>query len=282
MDYEGPDGTDPMALYLWRISQKPLLTRDQERALAQKKEAGDMSAKHQLVERNLRMVIPIAKRYRELGLDLWDLIQEGNAGLMRAIEKFDWRRGNKVSTYATPWIRQTIRLALADQSRAIRIPAHMAVPIGQVRRTTEDLEYQLGRPPTVKEVATKLKMPFSKVDGIMVITQRPYSLQQSLGPQGEGSMLGEVVADESAVDPVREIEIKQRDEALELALGQLSAKERKILELRLGLNGEEPRTFQKVGEEFGFTRERARQYEGNGLKKIRESEDAEGLKAFLS
>ena len=264
---EDPGSSDSLALYLAEISRVPLLTAAQEVALAKRLERGDMAAKRQMVEANLRLVVSIAKRYRGQGLPFLDLIQEGTLGLVRAVEKFDHRRGFKFSTYATWWIRQAVARALADKARAIRMPVHVVEKLNRILRVERDLRAALGRDPGDAEIAKVLGLSVGEVELIRRMAQPPVSLERPVG-EGEESELGDLLEDESVRRPEDAVEVVLRTETLARALSSLTERERRVLELRFGLNGERPRTLDEVGQAFALTRERIRQIESQSLRKL--------------
>jgi len=275
----GTSTSDPVRLYLKQIGKRPLLTAAQEVGLAKRIEHHDMEAKAQMIEANLRLVVSIAKHYTWSSLSLLDLIQEGNLGLIRAVEKFDYRRGYKFSTYATWWIRQAISRATANQSRTIRIPVHVVEQINRLVRVQRDLERELGREPTPEEIAAELEVSPAKVREILKISQEPVSLEHPIGEEGD-SQLGDLIADQEAVEPPEAVGEILCVEELDKVLAALSARERKVLELRYGLWDQHPRTLEDTGERFGLTRERIRQIEAIALAKLRYS-DCEHLLDFL-
>ncbi len=259
--------TDALQLFLKDIGRVPLLTAPQEVDLAKRIESGDQTAKTQMVEANLRLVVSIAKGYRGRGLPFLDLIQEGTLGLVRAVEKFDWRRGFKFSTYATWWIRQAVTRALADKGRTIRIPVHVVEKLNQISRAERSLVGQLGREPTADEIGAVAGLPASEVEDILRIAQPIVSLEKPVG-EDEESEFGRFLADETSIAPEVAAEQALRDEALRDVLDQLSYRERRVLELRYGLGGEKPRTLDELGRMFNVTRERIRQVEHQSLQKL--------------
>ncbi|MCU0308334.1 MAG: sigma-70 family RNA polymerase sigma factor [Thermoleophilia bacterium] len=259
--------TDALQLFLKDIGRVPLLTAAQEVELAKRIESGDQTAKTQMVEANLRLVVSIAKGYRGRGLPFLDLIQEGTLGLVRAVEKFDWRRGFKFSTYATWWIRQAVTRALADKGRTIRIPVHVVEKLNQISRAERSLVGQLGREPTAEEIGAVAGLPASEVEDILRSAQPIVSLEKPVG-EDEESEFGRFLADETSVAPEMAAEQALRDEALRDLLDQLSYRERRVLELRYGLGGEKPRTLDELGRMFNVTRERIRQVEHQSLQKL--------------
>ena len=264
----GESTTDALHLFLREIGRVPLLTAAQEVELAKRVERGDMRAKSMMIEANLRLVVSIAKRYRNQGLPFLDLIQEGTIGLVRAVEKFDWRRGYKFSTYATWWIRQAVARALADKGRTIRMPVHVVEKLNRIARAERALRADLGREPTISEVATALELPVDEVEQIVRSAQSPISLEKPVGDDEE-SELGHFISDASAPLPDEAVEVTLRSEALQRAVSRLSERERRVVELRYGLNGEHPRTLDEVGRMFEVTRERIRQIENHALRKLR-------------
>ena len=275
-----PSSGDPVRMYLREIGRVPLLTAAQEVSLAKRIERNDQGAKAALIEANLRLVVSVAKRYLGRGMSLLDLIQEGNLGLMRAVEKFDYRKGYKFSTYATWWIRQAITRAIADQARTIRVPVHMVETINRLSRVQRQLLQDLGREPTTDEVARELGVTVERVREIRRVAQEPVSLGTPVG-EDEDSELGDLIEDGGVAGPVEELARTLRHEELWEVLGQLSERERKVLELRFGLRGEEPRTLEEVGQRFGVTRERIRQIEAKTLIKLQNYAGAARLREFL-
>jgi RNA polymerase primary sigma factor len=271
---------DPVRMYLKEIGKVPLLTAEEEVSLAKRIERRDMEAKRKLIEANLRLVVSIAKRYVGRGMLFLDLIQEGNLGLIRAVEKFDYRKGYKFSTYATWWIRQAITRAIADQARTIRIPVHMVETINKLIRVQRQLLQDVGREPTPEEIAAEMGTTPQKVREILKISQEPVSLETPIGEE-EDSQLGDFIEDEDATMPVEAVsEIMQKEE-LNAVLGTLTHRERKVIELRFGLKGEHPRTLEEVGQKFGVTRERIRQIEAKTLAKLKAYRDSQRLRDFL-
>jgi RNA polymerase primary sigma factor len=268
---------DSLRLYLREIGKVPLLTADQEVYLAKRIERGDMYAKTQMIEANLRLVVSIAKSYLGRGLSFLDLIQEGSLGLIRAVEKFDYRKGYKFSTYATWWIRQAVTRAIADKARTIRIPVHMVEKLNKVVHIERQLVQRLGREPRPEEIAEELEMTTDEVRDILRMAQHPVSLEKPIGEEEE-SELGDFVQDEQAESPDEQASLSLRREDIERALDSLPARERKVIELRFGLKGEQPCTLEEVGRAFGVTRERIRQIENNTLKKLESLPEAQGLK----
>jgi RNA polymerase primary sigma factor len=260
--------TDALQLFLKDVGRVDLLTAAQEVELAKRIERGDHRAKQEMVEANLRLVVSIAKKYRNQGLPFLDLIQEGTIGLVRAAEKFDYRKGFKFSTYATWWIRQAVARALADKARTIRMPVHVVEKLNKIVRTERKLRAELGREPLPIEIAEDLELSVDEVEHILRSSQTPVSLEKPVGDEEE-SEFGHFLTDETAPLPDEAAETALRKEALQKILGMLSYRERRVLELRYGLNGEHPRTLDEVGRTFNVTRERIRQIENQSLKKLR-------------
>src|SRR5579872_738434 len=269
--------TDSLQLFLKDIGKVDLLTAAQEVELAKRIERGDDRAKRQMVEANLRLVVSIAKRYRNQGLPFLDLIQEGTIGLVRAAEKFDYRKGFKFSTYATWWIRQAVARALADKGRTIRMPVHVVEKLNKITRTERKLRAEQGREPSSAEIAAELEMTIDEVDQIRRTSQAPVSLEKPVGDDDE-SEFGHFIEDESEPLPDEVAGLSLRNEALSRALSMLGDRERKVLELRFGLNGEAPRTLDEVGRAFNVTRERIRQIENHSLKKLRALAESQVLR----
>jgi RNA polymerase primary sigma factor len=268
-DAHGGDvATDALKLFLQGIGRIALLTAAQEVELAKRIERGDHRAKQEMVEANLRLVVSIAKRYRNQGLPFLDLIQEGTIGLVRAAEKFDHRRGFKFSTYATWWIRQAVARALADKGRTIRMPVNVVDKLNKIARTERKLRAELGRDPTAAEIGHEVELSPSEVDAIRRQAETPISLEKPVGDE-EGSEFGHFLTDESAPQPHEAAEVKLRNEALRKSLWKLSARQRGVLEMRYGLDGREPRTLDEVGRTYNVTPERIRQIEHQGLMKLR-------------
>jgi len=259
---------DSLQLFLKDVGKVDLLTAAQEVELAKRIEGGDHRAKQEMVEANLRLVVSIAKRYRNQGLPFLDLIQEGTIGLVRAAEKFDWRKGYKFSTYATWWIRQAVARALADKARTIRMPVHVVEKLNKIMRTERKLRAEKGREPTAAEIAVDLDLTVEEVESIRRTSQTPVSLEKPVGDEEE-SEFGQFIEDEHTPLPEEAADTAFRAEALAKCLGSLNYRERRVLELRYGLNGEQPRTLDEVGRTFQVTRERIRQIENQGLKKLR-------------
>jgi RNA polymerase primary sigma factor len=268
---------DSLRLYLRAIGQVDLLTAAQEVELAKRIERGDMLAKRQMVEANLRLVVSIAKGYLGRGLSFLDLIQEGSLGLIRAVEKFDYRRGYKFSTYATWWIRQAVTRAIADKARTIRIPVHMVEKLNRVAHVERQLVQKLGREPEPAEIAEELRWPVSDVRDILRVAQLPVSLEKPVGDEDE-SELGDFVADDAVLEPFEEASEHLQKEGVRRALDALPDRERQVIELRYGLSGTEPLTLEEVGKAFGVTRERIRQIENNTLKKLKRLPEAQMLR----
>jgi RNA polymerase primary sigma factor len=264
--------TDALQLFLKDVGKVDLLTAAQEVELAKRIERGDHRAKQEMVEANLRLVVSIAKRYRNQGLPFLDLIQEGTIGLVRAAEKFDYRKGFKFSTYATWWIRQAVARALADKARTIRMPVHVVEKLNKIVRSERKLRAELGREPTAAEIARDLELGVEEVEAIRRTAQTPVSLEKPVGDDEE-SEFGHFITDESEPLPDEAAEVTLRKETLAQILGTLSTRERRVLELRYGLNGEHPRTLDEVGRAFNVTRERIRQIENQSLKKLRAQGD---------
>jgi len=276
----GVSTSDPVRMYLKEIGRVSLLTAEQEVSLAKRLERGDIQAKHALTEANLRLVVSIAKRYHTDGMNFLDLIQEGNLGLIRAVEKFDYRKGHKFSTYATWWIRQAITRAIADKARTIRIPVHMVEKINKLIRVQRQLLQDMGREPTPAEVSREMSMSESEVREILKISQTTVSLETPIGEE-EDSELGDFVEDEGAVRSFEFVASQLDQDAVNEALGSLPYRERKVIELRFGLKGEHSRTLEEVARRFGVTRERIRQIEAKALSKLEATEKARRLKSQL-
>jgi RNA polymerase primary sigma factor len=277
---EETEVNDPVRMYLKEIGRIPLLKREQEISLAQKVERGDQHAKDMLTKSNLRLVVSIAKKYMGRGMSFLDLIQEGNKGLIRAVEKYDWTKGFKFSTYATWWIRQAITRAIADQARTIRIPVHMVETINKLIRTQRKLMQDLGREPTDEEVASELETTPEKVREILKIAQKTTSLETPIGDD-EDSMLGDFIPDERQATPYESTSKQLMHENLEEALGSLTERESKVLRMRFGLDGSKPLTLEEVGKVFGVTRERIRQIESKALRKLRHPSRRRKLQDYL-
>ena len=277
---EGVSVDDPVRMYLKEIGKVPLLSPDEEIELAKKIELGDEAAKKKLAEANLRLVVSIAKRYVGRGMQLLDLIQEGNLGLIKAVEKFDYRKGYKFSTYATWWIRQAITRAIADQARTIRIPVHMVETINRLVRTQRQLVQKLGREATPEELARELDMPVDRVREIMKISQDPVSLETPIGEE-EDSHLGDFIQDDNVEVPADAATYTLLHEQLMEVLSTLTEREQKVLRLRFGLDDGRPRTLEEVGRQFNVTRERIRQIEAKALRKLRHPSRSKVLKDYL-
>lgn len=271
---------DHVRMYLKEIGKVPLLSADEETALAIAMEAGDESAKKRLAEANLRLVVSIAKRYVGRGMHFLDLIQEGNLGLIKAVEKFDFRKGFKFSTYATWWIRQAITRAIADQARTIRIPVHMVETINKLLRVSKQLLQELGREPTADEIGKEMQMPVEKVREIMKLSQDPVSLETPIGEE-EDSHIGDFIADDDIPAPAEAAAFTLLKEQLMGVLETLTDREKKVLVLRFGLDDGRARTLEEVGKEFNVTRERIRQIEAKALRKLRHPSRSKKLKDYL-
>ncbi|MHC5269708.1 RNA polymerase sigma factor RpoD [Enterococcus sp. LJL98] len=282
-DLSAPTGVkinDPVRMYLKEIGRVSLLTADEEVALALKIEEGDQQAKQDLAEANLRLVVSIAKRYVGRGMQFLDLIQEGNMGLMKAVEKFDHRKGFKFSTYATWWIRQAITRAIADQARTIRIPVHMVETINKLIRIQRQLLQDLGREPTPEEIGAEMDLPTEKVREILKIAQEPVSLETPIGEEDD-SHLGDFIEDKDATSPAEHAAYELLKEQLEDVLDTLTDREENVLRLRFGIDDGRTRTLEEVGKVFGVTRERIRQIEAKALRKLRHPSRSKQLKDFL-
>ena len=271
---------DPVRMYLKEIGKVPLLTAEEEIELAKRMEEGDEEAKKRLAEANLRLVVSIAKRYVGRGMLFLDLIQEGNLGLIKAVEKFDYRKGFKFSTYATWWIRQAITRAIADQARTIRIPVHMVETINKLVRVSRQLLQELGREPTPEEIAEKMDIPVERVREIIKISQEPVSLETPIGEE-EDSHLGDFIQDDNVPVPAEAAAFTLHKEQLDEVLGTLTEREQKVLRLRFGLKDGRARTLEEVGTEFNVTRERIRQIEAKALRKLRHPSRSRKLKDYL-
>ena len=270
--------TDAMQLFLNEVRRYPLLTREEERELAQRVEAGDPEAKERMVNSNLRLVVSIAKRYQGQGeLTLLDLIQEGVLGLIRAVEKFDWRRGLKFSTYATLWIQQAIQRGLANQARSIRLPVHVVERQQRVTRAERALLARLGREPTDEEIAAQSRLPVERVAEVRELPRTVTSLDRPVGEDGDTS-LGELISDDGDEGPTADLEVSLREDLLERALAELPERERIVLESRYGLGDQPPETLQEVGRKLGVTRERVRQIERQALDRLARARESEALR----
>ena len=277
---EGVSTEDPVRMYLKEIGNVPLLSTEEEIELAKKVEEGDEAAKKKLTEANLRLVVSIAKKYVGRGMPFLDLIQEGNMGLMKAVDKFDYSKGYKFSTYATWWIRQAITRGIADTGRTIRVPVHMVETINKTLRMTRTLLQELGREPTPEEVAERLNVPVSRVREVLKISRDPVSLDTPIGEEDD-SHLGDFIEDDSALSPADSAAFSMLREELNTALESLTDRERQVVELRFGLRDGRARTLEEVGREFNVTRERIRQIEAKALRKLRHPSRSKRLKDFL-
>ena len=283
LDLSIPDGIsieDPVRMYLKEIGKVPLLSAEEEIELAKRMENGDQEAKKRLAEANLRLVVSIAKRYVGRGMLFLDLIQEGNLGLIKAVEKFDYRKGYKFSTYATWWIRQAITRAIEDQARTIRIPVHMVETINKLIRVSRQLLQELGREPTPEEISEEMGMPVDRVREILKISQEPVSLETPIGEE-EDSHLGDFIQDDNVPVPAEAASFTLLREQLVEVLGTLTEREQKVLRLRFGLDDGRARTLEEVGKEFNVTRERIRQIEAKALRKLRHPSRSRKLKDYL-
>ena len=279
--FEGISVDDPVRMYLREIGKIPLLTFEEESDLAQKILKGDEEAKQKLAESNLRLVVSIAKKYVGRGMLFLDLIQEGNMGLIKAVEKFDYTKGFKFSTYATWWIRQAITRAIADQARTIRIPVHMVETINKLIRTSRNLLQQLGREPTPEEISKEMEIPVEKVVEIQKIAQDPVSLETPIGEE-EDSHLGDFIQDDDSPAPHDAASYTLLKEQLEEVMNTLTPREAKVLRLRFGLDDGKSRTLEEVGREFNVTRERIRQIEANALRKLRHPSRSKKLRDYMN
>ena len=277
---EGIGTEDPVRMYLKEIGTVPLLTAEEEYSLAMKKQAGDEYAKQRLIEANLRLVVSIAKRYTGRGTSFLDLVQEGNLGLIKGVEKFDPEKGFKLSTYATWWIRQSVTRALADQARTIRVPVHMVETINKMSKMQRKLTLELGYEPSVKELAEHLDMTEEKVQEIMQIAREPASLETPIGEEDD-SNLGDFVADANVLSPEGNVESVMLREHIDSLLDDLKERERQVIVLRFGLEDGHPRTLEEVGKEFNVTRERIRQIEAKALRKLRNPVRSKRIRDFL-
>lgn len=283
LDLSVPEGVsleDPVRMYLKEIGKIPLLGMEDEVELAKKMELGDPEARKRLAESNLRLVVSIAKRYVGRGMQFLDLIQEGNLGLIKAVEKFDYTKGYKFSTYATWWIRQAITRAIADQARTIRIPVHMVETINRLVRTSRQLLQELGREPTTEEIAARLDLPVERISEIMKMSQEPVSLETPIGEE-EDSHLGDFIQDDNVLVPQDAAAFTLLHEQLMEVLLTLTEREQKVLRLRFGLDDGRPRTLEEVGKQFNVTRERIRQIEAKALRKLRHPSRSKKLKDYL-
>lgn len=284
IDLSVPEGIaldDPVRMYLKEIGRVPLLTAEEEVELAKRMEMGDKEAKQRLIESNLRLVVSIAKRYVGRGMLFLDLIQEGNMGLIKAVEKFDYRKGYKLSTYATWWIRQAITRSIADQARTIRIPVHMVETINKLVRTSRQLLQELGREPTAEEIAGEMGLTPERVREIQKIAQEPVSLETPIGEE-EDSHLGDFIEDVDALAPAEAASFMLLKEQIEEVLDTLNEREQRVLRLRFGLDDGKARTLEEVGREFGVTRERIRQIEAKALRKLRHPQRSKKLRDYLT
>ena len=277
---EGIGTEDPVRMYLKEIGTVPLLSADEELRLAKRKADGDEDAKERLIEANLRLVVSIAKRYTGRGMSFLDLVQEGNLGLIKGVEKFDYTKGYKLSTYATWWIRQSVTRALADQARTIRVPVHMVETINKMSKMQRKLTLELGYEPSVTELADALDMSEDKVMEIMQIAREPASLETPIGEEDD-SNLGDFVADNNVVTPEGNVESVMLREHIDALLGDLKERERQVIVLRFGLEDGHPRTLEEVGKEFNVTRERIRQIEAKALRKLRNPVRSKRIRDFL-
>ena len=277
---EGIGTEDPVRMYLKEIGTVPLLTADEELELAQRKADGDESAKERLIEANLRLVVSIAKRYTGRGMSFLDLVQEGNLGLIKGVEKFDYTKGYKLSTYATWWIRQSVTRALADQARTIRVPVHMVETINKLVRVSRQLLQELGREPSPEEIAEAMDIPVERVREIQKISQEPVSLETPIGEE-EDSHLGDFIQDDNVPVPAEAAASTLLKEQLVEVLGTLTEREQKVLRLRFGMDDGRARTLEEVGREFNVTRERIRQIEAKALRKLRHPSRSRKLKDYL-
>ncbi len=277
---EGIGTEDPVRMYLKEIGTVPLLTADEELELAKKKADGDEHAKDRLIEANLRLVVSIAKRYTGRGMSFLDLVQEGNLGLIKGVEKFDYTKGYKLSTYATWWIRQSVTRALADQARTIRVPVHMVETINKMSKMQRKLTLDLGYEPSVAELAEALEMSEDKVMEIMQIAREPASLETPIGEEDD-SNLGDFVADNNVLTPEGNVESVMLKEHIDALLGDLKERERQVIVLRFGLEDGHPRTLEEVGKAFNVTRERIRQIEAKALRKLRNPVRSKRIRDFL-
>ncbi len=273
--------SDPVRMYLKEIGRIPLLTREEEIRLAQRVDDADPIAKKKLIDANLRLVVSIAKKYIGRGMTFLDLIQEGNKGLIRAVEKFDWTKGFKFSTYATWWIRQAITRSIADQARTIRIPVHMVETINKMMRTSRRLMQDLGREPTAEEIGKELEIDAERVNQIKKIAQNTTSLESPVGSDDDESVLGDFIADDNQVSPYDATSKQMLRENVDEVLGALSDRESRVLKMRFGLSGNKMMTLEEVGRQFGVTRERIRQIEAKALRKLKHPSRRKKLQDFL-
>ncbi len=277
---DSPGTEDPVRMYLKEIGMIPLLSTAEENELAKRKTEGDEEAKKKLIEANLRLVVSIAKRYTGRGMSFLDLVQEGNMGLIKGVEKFDYTKGYKLSTYATWWIRQSVTRALADQARTIRVPVHMVETINKMSKTQRRLTLELGCEPSIKQLAEAMEISEEKVMEIMQIAREPASLETPIGEEDD-SNLGDFVADTSTVTPESNVEAVMLREQIDSILGDLKERERQVIQLRFGLEDGHSRTLEEVGQVFGVTRERIRQIEAKALRKLRNPVRSKKIKDFL-
>ncbi len=277
---EGVGTDDPVRMYLKEIGTVPLLSAEEELELAKRKAEGDEKAKERLIEANLRLVVSIAKRYTGRGMSFLDLVQEGNLGLMKGVQKFDYTKGYKLSTYATWWIRQSVTRALADGARTIRVPVHMVETINKIAKMQRKLTLDLGYEPKTSELAKALGMSEEKVEEILQIAREPASLETPIGEEDD-SNLGDFVADSNVVTPEQNVESVMLREHIDTLLGDLKERERQVIVLRFGLNDGHPRTLEEVGKEFNVTRERIRQIEAKALRKLKNPVRAKRIRDFL-
>ena len=277
---EGVSIDDPVRMYLKEIGKVPLLSSADEVKLAKRMERGDEDAKRRLIEANLRLVVSIAKKYVGRGMLFLDLIQEGNLGLIRAVEKFDWRKGYKFSTYATWWIRQAITRSIADQARTIRIPVHMIETINKLNRISRQMLQEMGREPTPEELAVRMEMPEDKVRKVLKIAKEPISMETPIGDD-EDSHLGDFIEDTSVASPIDQATMESLRETTHSVLAQLTPREAKVLRMRFGIDMNTDHTLEEVGKQFDVTRERIRQIEAKALRKLRHPSRSEQLRSFL-
>ncbi len=273
------EAIDTVHLYLKAIGERKLLSAEDEVRLAKRIERADNEAKNIMIEANLRLVVSIAKRYSDRGVSLLDLIQEGNVGLMRAVEKFDWRRGYKFSTYAAWWIRQGITRCIADQARTIRIPVHLLQNVNKVAAVRRRLEQEMGRPPTVEEIAKELDLPEDDVKSLMELSADAISLETPIGSDDGAATIGDVVEDHKEQAPEEIVAERLLSEDIDIVLGQLNDRERRVVELRYGITGDEPLTLVEIGKFIGVTRERVRQIEIAAIEKLRRGGETARLQA---